>query len=156
MKYVVVAFVCVFAAFTQVYGQAAQKPVSSQVTDEELKKYAVTMDSINDMKASLSEEIGVILKAEGNMTITRYNELSKVAGDTVKLAEVKATPEEIALLKKVAEKRSQGIAAINNTLQALAKDYVGASSFNKIKKALTSDPELKAKYEAMLEELAKS
>jgi len=158
MKYLVIAFVSVFAAFTQLYGQQAQQkasPQQQQVTDDELKKYAVTMDSINDMKETLSAEIGDILKEEGNMTITRYNELSTFADDTAKLSQVKATPEEIALLKKIAAKKNEGIAEINNTFQALAKDYVGAASYNKIKKALTTDTALKSRYEAMLEELDK-
>ena len=158
MKYLIVAFACLFVAFTQVYGQEAQEQVSKQpqqVTDEELKKYAVAMDSINDMKESLSEEIGEIVQEEGKMTIARYNELSTFADDTAKLALVKATPEEIALLKKVAEKKNEGIAEINDTFKTLAKDYVGASSYNKIKKALTTDSALKSKYEAMLGELEK-
>ena len=158
MKYLVFAFASVFGAFSHAYGQEAKKPASvqpAQVSDEELKKYAVTMDSISDMKESLSEKIGVILKDEGNMTIARYNELSTFADDTAKLAQVKATPEEIALIKKVAEKKNEGIKEINSTFQALAKNYVGAASYNKIKKALTTDSALKSKYEVMLEELDK-
>jgi hypothetical protein len=165
MKYLLIAFAFVFAAFSQTYGQEAQEQAPEQdeqaveqeeeVTDEELKKYAVAMDSINDMKASLLEEIGDIVKEEGKMTNARYNELSKIADDPAKLAQVKATPEEIALLKKVAEKKNEGTAEINNTFQALAKEYVGAASYNKVKKALATDAELKSKYESMLAELEK-
>ena len=67
-----------------------------KVTDEELKKYAVTMDSINDMKESLSVEISDILKEDGKMSIARYTELSKIAEDSTQLAAANATPEEIA------------------------------------------------------------
>jgi len=158
MKYLIIAFASVFAAFTQTYGQEAQEQVpdqQEQVTDEELKKYAVAMDSISDMKASLLEEISDIVKENGKMTNARYNELSKIADDPAKLAQVKATPEEIALLEKVAERKNEGTVEINNTFQALAKDYVGAASYNKVKKALTTDPALKSKYEAMLGELEK-
>lgn len=158
MKYVIVAFASMLGAFTQLYGQEEKKQSTVQqqkVTDEELKKYAVTMDSINDMKESLSVEISDILKEDGKMSIARYTELSKIAEDSTQLTAANATPEEIALLKTIAEKKDEGIAEINNTFQALARDYVGAASFNKVKKALTTDPALKAKYEAMLEELGK-
>ena len=158
MKYTIVAIAFVFAALTQTFGQQAGDQTKTQqqkVTDEELKKYAVTMDSINDMKTSLSEEISEILKADGKMTVERYTELSKIAEDSTQLAAANATPEEIALLKTIADKKNEGIAEINNTYQALARDYVGAASFNKVKKALSTDPALKAKYEAMLEELGK-
>ena len=158
MKYLIVAFAFVFAAFTQVNAQDGKKQSTEQqqkVTDEELKKYAVTMDSINDMKESLSAEISEIIQTDGKMTVPRYTELSKIASDSVQLAAANATPEEIALLKTIADKKDEGIAEINNTYQALARDYVGAASFNKVKKAISSDPALKAKYEAMLEELSK-
>ena len=158
MKYIILAIAFVFAAFSQTFGQEARdqtKPQQQNVTDDELKKYAVTMDSINDMKESLSEEIGEMLKADGNMTVARYGELSKIAEDSTQLAAVQATAEEIALLKSIAEKKNEGIAEINNTYQALARDYVGAASFNKVKKAISADPALRAKFEAMLEELGK-
>ena len=131
-------------------------PGEEQVTDEELKKYAVAMDSIDNMKATLLKEIGDIVKEDGKMTNARYNDLSKIANDEAKLAQAKATEEEKALLKKVAEKKTAGTEQINTTFQSLAKDYVGAESYNKIKKALTTDQELKTKYEAMLKELDKS
>ena len=73
-----------------------------------------------------------------------------------KYFDAKATPEEIAFMKQVAEKKSEGTAEITQTFQTLAKEYVGATSFNKIKKALTTDTELKSKYQSMLEELEKS
>ena len=158
MKYLIVAFASVFVAFTQVNAQDAKKQSTEQqqkVTDEELKKYVVTMDSVNDMKETLSEEISQMLSADGKMTVERYTELSKIASDSLQLASANATPEEIALLKTIADKKDQGIAEINNTYQALARDYVGAASFNKVKKAISTDPALKAKYEAMLEELGK-
>jgi hypothetical protein len=37
--------------------------------------------------------------------------------------------------------------------QSLAKDYIGASTYNKVRSALKSDAELKAKYNAMLAKL---
>jgi hypothetical protein len=149
MKYLTLAFVSVLMLSS--YKISAQE----QVSDEELKKYAVVMDSINDLRASLVEEIRTMVQEEGKMTSARYTELSKTENDEAKLAEVKATPEEIAFLKKVTEKKNQGTAEINKTFQALAKNYVGVSSYNKVKKALTTDTALKSKYETILEELNK-
>ena len=159
MKYLLIMFAFVFAVFSQTYAQDPEQEQvvgEEKVTDEELKKYAVAMDSINDMKATLLKEISDIVKEEGKMTNARYNELSKIANDEAKLAQAKATEEEKALLKKVADKKATGTEEINTTFQSLAKEYVGAESFNKIKKALTTDQELKSKYEAMLKELDKS
>lgn len=149
MKYLFVLFASFLFANTQTL--FAQE----QVTDDELKKYAVTMDSINDMKESLLEEIGEMVKANEGLTNARYNELSKIMNDEAKLAAAKATEEEIAFMKKVAEKKNEGTAAISQTLQKMAKEYVGATSYNKVKKALATDTELKTKYQSMLDELDK-
>lgn len=130
-------------------------PIFAQemVTDEELKKYAVTMDSINDMKESLLEEISTMVKENDKITNARYNELSKIMNDEAKLAEAKATPEEIEFMKQVAEKKNEGTTEINQTFQSMAKEYIGAASYNKVKKALTTDTSLKSKYESILQEL---
>jgi len=149
MKYITLLFVSFLITNSQsIFAQ-------EQVTDEELKKYAVTMDSVNDMKASLLEEISAMVKANTGLTNARYNELSKIMNDEAKLAAAKATPEEIAFMKSIAEKKSEGTAEITQTLQTMAKEYVGATSYNKVKKALATDAELKAKYQTMLEELDK-
>jgi hypothetical protein len=125
------------------------------VTDEELTKYATAMDSINEMSASLRMMITDMVKNGKVMNATRYNEISKIINDETKLAEAKATPEEIAFTKEVAAKRDEESSKINQAFQSLAKDYVGAATFNKVKKALASDAELKTKYDSLLAEMAK-
>ncbi|MDH4092294.1 MAG: hypothetical protein OEV74_07630 [Cyclobacteriaceae bacterium] len=126
-----------------------------EITDEEIRKYAVTMDSINNMKASLLDDISVMVKSNEDMTNERYNELSKIIDDNDKLAEAKATPEEIAFIKEVAAKKKQGTAKISKTFQTMAKEYVGAATYNKVKKALKTDADVKSRYQAVMDELEK-
>lgn len=125
------------------------------VTDEELTKYATAMDSVNELTIELMDSITSMVKNTSVMSATRYNDLSKIIGDESKLAEAKATPEEIDFVKSVADYKSKSTSEINTAFQSLAKDYVGAATFNKVKKALTSDAELKGKYESLMEELKK-
>lgn len=125
------------------------------VSDEELTKYATAMDSINEMSADVKIMITDMVKNGSAMTATRYNEISKIISDETKLAEAKATPEEISFVKEVATKRDEEAAKINLAFQSLAKDYVGAATYNKVKKALASDPELKGKYDSLMTEMAK-
>jgi hypothetical protein len=132
---------------------AASTSAETEITDEELEKYAVTMDSVEDMKASLLKDITEMVKGNDKMTNARYNELSKIIDDEAALTKAKATPEEIAFMKDVAAKKEEGTAKIQETFQSMAKDYVGASSYNKIKDALETDPEVKQRYEAQLEKL---
>jgi hypothetical protein len=144
-----------FALFFIVQTIQAQDSTTAQseVSDEELEKYAVTMDSVEDMKASLLEDITEMVKANDKMTNARYNDLSKIADDEAALKEAKATPEEVAFIKEVAAKKEEGTKKIQETFQSMAKEYVGASSYNKIKDALKTNPELKKRYETQLDKL---
>jgi len=105
------------------------------------------------MKETLLAGITNKVQSNESMTNERYNELSKIAGNEAKMAEANATPEEVAFINEVADMKKQGTADISKTFQTLAKDYVGASEYNQIKKALKSDAALKSRYESMLGEL---
>jgi hypothetical protein len=123
------------------------------ITDDELRKYAITMDSIKGMQATLQEILAQMVRENKVMKVQRYNELFKIADDETKLSAAQATPEEKQFLKDVAEKRKEETARINATYQGLAKDYVGLKAFNAIRKSLESDQELKAKYDAISKEV---
>ena len=124
------------------------------ITDEDLKRYAVAMDSIEHMKENLIATISDMVKSNENVSAARYNDLSKIIEDEVKLKEANATEEEIAFVKSVAAKKEGETAKINETFQSLAKDYVGVKTYNAVKKALKEDEAVKAKYDAMMDELA--
>jgi len=125
------------------------------VTDDELKKYAEVMDSVNEMTAEARIKLTEMVKENDSISATRYNELIKVINDSTQLATVKATPEEIAFVKQIIAKREEETAHINKVYQSLAKDYVTLPVFNKVKKALAQDASLKSRYDAMMAELAK-
>lgn len=126
---------------------------SPDFTDEDLKKYAITMDSVEAMKQNVQDVVAKMVQTTSAMSVPRYNELFKIAKDEAKLAEAKATPEEIAFLKEVEQKRQDEIAKLNATYQSLAKDYVGVKAFNAIRKSIENDQAVKAKYESISKEL---
>lgn len=148
-------YILLFALFFSVQTIQAQDSATAQteITDEELEKYAVTMDSVEDMKASLLEDITEMVASNDKMTNARYNDLSKIINDEAALKEAKATPEEVAFIKEVIAKKEEGTKKIQETFQTMAKDYVGASSYNKIKDQLKTNPELKKRYETQLEKV---
>lgn len=125
------------------------------VSEEELTKYATVMDSVAEMSVAVQATLSDMVKESEVMNGTRYNELSKIATDEAKLAEAKATPEEIAFLNEVAEKKKTETLKINQAFQSLVKENLGAATYNKVKKALAADAALKAKYDSLVEELAK-
>jgi len=126
---------------------------SNDITEEDLRKYAITMDSVDGMKETLTEIITTMVQTNTVMSVQRYNELFKFTGDSTKLSEMNVTPEETAFLREVAEKREDEIARINANYQALAKEYVGLKAFNAIRKQLQTDEELKSRYEAISKEI---
>jgi hypothetical protein len=132
---------------------AKAQTTTPSFTDEDLKKYAVVMDSVKDMQATLRTSITEMVQKNTVMSVERYNELFKIAGDEAKLAEAKATPEEIAFLKQVETTNKDGNAKVNSTFQSLVKDYLGIKQYSAIKKSLETDSTTKAKYESMTNEL---
>jgi hypothetical protein len=144
MKFSLILLLAFFVSATQTL--FAQE----EITDEVLQKYAVTMDSIDDMKETLLANIANKVGSNESMTNERYNELSKIIDDETKLTETAATPEEIAFVREVAQLKADGTAEISKTFQTLAKEYVGASEYNQIKKALKTDASLKSRYETMM------
>ena len=122
-------------------------------TDEDLKKYAITMDSVKSMQESLNQSITQMVQKNTVMPVPRYNELFKIIDDSTKLVAASAKPEEVAFVKEVAKTRADGTAKITATYQSMARDYVGLKPFNAIKKSLATDTALKEKYDALTKEL---
>ena len=145
------SFAFALFAVSTIFAQGTTEVVS----DEELKKYAVVMDSVDRMSNTLLETISELVKNNDQITAARYNDLNKIIGDETKLKEAEATPEEIAAVKDVVKKKDDGTAQIQATFLSMAKEYVGAAVYNKVKKAITSDPATKTRYEAILAELTK-
>jgi tellurite resistance protein len=126
---------------------------SDIVSDEELRKYAIMMDSINTLTENIKNIITELVTKNPDISAARYNELSRLAGDSVKLKEAGATETELRALKKITEVRNQETNKLQEVLRTMATDYIGAATYNKIRNALRTDSALKAKYEAMMAEL---
>jgi hypothetical protein len=134
--------------------QAQTTNAKQAFTDEDLKKYAITMDSVKGMQQTLTAIITEMVQTNTVMSVERYNQLFKIADDQAKLAEAKATPEEIQFVKDVADKRKEEFARINATFQGLVKDYLTVKTYNAIKKSLDSDEAVKTKYQAISKEVS--
>lgn len=142
-----------FLAALFIFAGSAVYAQEEVVSDDELQRYAVMMDSIDEMRIKLLSEISEMVKGTDKITVARYNDLSKISDDSTKLKEAEATPAEIEFLKEVQDRKDSGTAEINTTFKSLAKEYVGASTYNKVKRALSEGGETKSKYEEMLNKL---
>lgn len=124
-------------------------------TDEELKTYASVMVWAEQEKAALSSIVSdsvAIWLEESPLDNAKYNELSK-ADKKDDLASVEATPEQVTAYQEVRARIEQKTADFKETYVGKIKGDIGAGLYNKLKAALKKDEEVKARYQAIYDEL---
>ena len=127
-----------------------------EVTDADLRKYAVMSQSIEFMKKDISIELNKMIKAQEGMTGQRYKELAATKGDEAKLTAVDAKDYEkqfMALVTKLMDERKASIKDVNSEL---ATKMVGnkGRTYKKIKADLKTDEALLARYEIILSQVS--
>ncbi|HEY3429821.1 MAG TPA: hypothetical protein VGK39_04025, partial [Cyclobacteriaceae bacterium] len=78
-----------------------------------------------------------------------YNELLPIITNEAKLAEVKATPSEIAYVKKAVTTRDEETRKFQQAYQLLIHD-LGESTFTKVRNGLKNNPNLKKQYDSLI------
>ncbi len=126
----------------------AQK--ADSVTREELTRYVMMMDSVETLKIRLTETTSKLASGNAKISPARYNQLLSIINNTEKLAEAKATTDEIEYVKKTVAIRTEETLKLQNAFTALMNEYVGYDTFNKVRKAIADNPTVKARYEAEL------
>ncbi|MEQ6118456.1 hypothetical protein [Reichenbachiella sp. MALMAid0571] len=125
-----------------------------EITDDELMLYATVMNKIDSMKEDMKVKYNDLIKSEELMDEgRRFNELKSAKGDEAKLAEISATEEEIAVFDKIQEAYDTMVADFKEVYPTLIKDELGAAVYNKVKKGLKADPDLRTKYEEIVDSL---
>jgi hypothetical protein len=125
-----------------------------EISDEEIRQYAIVMDSIDIMKAALQTEYNRIVKEDELMDGgRRYMEIEKVAGDPEKLAALNLTEEEKMAYDQIKARYNELVAGFKADYTTLIKEELGAAIYNKISKAIPKNPEVKAKYEEFLSQI---
>lgn len=127
-----------------------------EITDSDLRKYAIMSQSIEFMKKDISIELNKMIKAQEGMTGKRYKELAATKGDEAKLAAIDAKDYEkqfIVLVNKMKDERTASIKKVNSDL---ATKMVGnkGKTYKKIKSELKTDDTLSARYEVILAQVS--
>lgn len=123
---------------------------SQKVTPDELKRYAVALDSIETLKDALTASLNKIAKGNKKVSAQRYTVLMPIAQDATKLTEAKATADEIAYVKGAAETQRKETVKFQKAYTALISGYVGDSTFGKVRTALVTDTTLKKSYDSLM------
>lgn len=145
----VVAIIFSGALFTGASAQAEE-----EVTDEELQTYAMVMDSIDAMKENIQEEYNNLIQAEELMQGgRRFVEIQGAIQDSLKLKELEVTEEEKMAYENIQAEYEVMTAEFKENYTNLIKDELGGTAYNKITKAISSDGEVKTRYEAILSKI---
>lgn len=146
--------VAAIAAFLSVGTAFAQE---AEVSDEKLEAYVMVMDSIDILRSQIQEDISTLIKENELMAGGKtFNEIKSAGGDTLKLAEQGITPEQIAAFNEIENAMAEKSAALNSKFGEMVKEHVGVAEYKAIKKGLSSDEDLKARYETLLAERQES
>jgi predicted nuclease with TOPRIM domain len=129
--------------------------VSASITDDQLKQYALVMDSINYLTEQLKNKLTALIKNNPKITEARYNQLAQLGNDQEKLKEAKTTPDELAALQEINQKRNEESIKLSEALKYLTTVKLDPTTYNTIRNAVKSDPEVKARYDKILADLKK-
>ena len=123
---------------------------SEEVSDENLRRYAILMEAVDAMKSEISVTLNEMIKNQEGMSGKRFSELSKGEGEPASEFEQK-------FMDTIEEMKKDRIEAIKEVNQLLATKMLpdGGKTYKAIKEAIGSDENVKARYEAILAKIQK-
>lgn len=125
----------------------------TEVSDEDLRSYIMVMDSVDQLRAELSENVSEMIKSHELMDGGRaYSKIKAADGDMEKLEEEGISEEQVAAYEELQAQVEEMQAELNTTFSDMVKEHVGIAEYNKIRKGLQSDEELKARYDELAAE----
>ncbi|MEQ9307068.1 MAG: hypothetical protein RJQ14_24350 [Marinoscillum sp.] len=128
---------------------------AQDITDEQLYKYALLNTVVSEMKSEISSVVNDMIKNQEGIDGKRYTELAKAKGDESKYAELGANDFEKQFMELVEKEKTDRIDDIKTVNQILATKMLGDGGkvYKAIKSALSSNPDVKARYDEIKSEL---
>jgi len=153
-KLFVLAFLMLGILSVQSFAQEAE-----ELTEEEMVKYAAMEAKVQAFiqeKQSTMEEM--IKENEVIGGGARYNELKAAWGNEEKLGEIEANEEEKAAFAEIQKYIDSIGDEVKEYMTGLIMDQevLGAATYNKVRRAMSSDPSVKEKIDSLVAELKKS
>lgn len=143
-----------FLAVLMITGGLFAQAQTKKITDDELVRYAVASDSLKKITERFNQ---ASLKTSNDPKIpaARQQQLVQTQGDSLKLAQLKATPYEKAYLKKVRDNRYKESSKFRDSYASLINDYVGSDLYTRITTESRTDKKLKHKLDSISATLVK-
>jgi len=124
---------------------------AQEISNENLRRYAIMMETVDAMKQEISDLTNEMIKNQEGMDGKRYLELAKAGGDEAKLEAAGAKDYEKKFMELVTNMQDERKQAISDVVSIMATKMLpdGGKVYKEIKSAVDSDPEVKARYEAI-------
>ena len=118
-----------------------------EISDDDIANYVRVMAQIDTMKVEMKIKTNDLVKGNELMDKGRvFNAIKKTKGDSTELAALDITAEQLTAYEDINTQIDQMTAEFKTSYTSLIKDDLGAGVYNKIKKGLKSDDELKERY----------
>ena len=119
---------------------------AQDVTDEDLKNYAIIELAKTSITSTISPMVNDMIEKQEGMTGQRFQELQKSKGEGAEEWEKQF----IEVVNKQIDKKKK---AATDVVKLLASNAMGAATYKATKAAISSNPDMKAKYEGYLASL---
>ena len=120
-----------------------------EITDAELKAYAIASAGVKSITSSISPMVNDLISKQEGMTGQRFKELQATDGDANKLAGIEAQEWEIKFLNTVNEEIEERKQAAKDLINIMAKYAIGSSQYKAIRDGIKTDGDLKVRYDAI-------
>ncbi|GAB3336454.1 hypothetical protein GCM10027429_19810 [Marivirga atlantica] len=143
-------------AFIAILGLNVQSAFAqdAEISDNTLYNYALLMQVVEQMKAEISTAVQARIDAQDGFDGKRYSELASAGDNEAKLKELGANEFEIKFMGILVEEQEERKAAIKEVLNTLAQKMVGVANYKAVKSALSSDADVKARYQEIESRIA--
>ncbi|MEO9869173.1 hypothetical protein [Ekhidna sp.] len=144
----VLLMVCLIASTMIV---KAQEEVS--FNDEELTKYATVMVWAELEKGKMTGIYNEWINNDETLVASRFVEIKKTKGDSLKLQEIAVTNDEVVAFEMIQANYDSMINSFTDVYKAELKEKVSYGLYNKLRKALKADADLKTRYQTIYDGL---
>ncbi len=145
-----VMFLMMSFMFVQVFAQ------DTEISEEDMLKFATVEDSTAAFLEGKQAELEEMIKNDPTLGgAARYNLMKAAWGNEQKLSEINATEEEKEAYQKIQSSiENLGKEVVKfKTEMIMNPEVLGASTYNKVKKAMDADPSVKEKVNSLVAEL---
>ncbi len=120
-----------------------------EYTDEELSTYATVMVWAEAEKAIMTETYNDWINNNEVLSAQVFLDIKNTKGDSVKIAILGVSTDEVVAFETIQSKYDSMTTSFKDVYVGKIKEDIGAGLYNKLRKSLKSDADMKSRYDAI-------